>query len=129
MFWKKKKTTIKKTDISHETRDKRKAYRYEFNDSQRLQIQFKDKPIQILNISAGGVAFKNNGFAQLDFDFIKITLDIPNFNGDTTFYAGLRILNIDAEDICHCIFEECALEQHELIHKYVLEMQKRDLAH
>lgn len=75
------------------------------------------------------MAFINKGFSQFDFDFIKFKLDIPGFNGDSTFFAGLRILKIDSENICHCIFEQCSLDQHELIHRYVLEMQKHDLAH
>lgn len=126
MFWKKKKPA---TDIDHPSEDKREAFRYIFPDNKGLSIRFQDKKIEILNISAGGMAFKNRGFSQFDFDFIKFELDIPDFKGDPTFFAGLRILKIDRTDICHCIFEQCSLEQHELIHKYVLEMQKNDLAY
>jgi len=127
LFWKKKKPA---TDtISHPSADKREFFRYEFTKNRSLEIQFKEKSITVLNISAGGMAFENNGFVQFDFDFIKFDLDIPDFHGDPTFFAGLRILKIDTNNICHCIFEQCSLEQHELIHKYVLEMQKNDLAH
>ncbi len=127
MFWKKKKPV---TDtIIYESGDKRQAYRYEFKPEQQLEVEFKGRTVRVINISAGGMAFKNNGFQQFDADFIKFDLDIPNFSGNTTFFAGLRILKISENDTCHCIFEQCSLDQHELIHKYVLEMQKHDLAH
>lgn len=127
MFWKKKKPV---TDvINDKSSDQRESYRYHFKKGQGFQIEFKKKKVWVLNISAGGMAFSNKGFQQFDFDFIKFSLDIPNFKGDPTFFAGLRILKIDQNKLCHCIFEQCSLEQHELIHKYVLEMQKNDLTH
>jgi hypothetical protein len=127
LSWKKEKPA---TDvISHESEDQRSAYRYQFRENQGFEIKFQGKTVRVLDISAGGMAFKNNGFKLLDFDFIKFTLDIPNFTGDNTFFAGLRILKISEDETCHCLFEQCSLDQHELIHKYVLEMQKNDLAH
>lgn len=127
MFWKKKSPKI--DAIKNESKDKREAFRYYFKDGQGFQIKFKGKKVGVTNISAGGLAFVNKDFQQFDFDFIKFSLDIPNFNGDPSFFSGLRILKIDKNNICHSLFEQCALEQHELLHKYVLEMQKNDLAH
>ncbi len=127
MFWKKKKPETEA--IIHDSEDQRSAYRYEFRKNETIEIVFLEKRVPVLNISAGGMAFKNNGFKQFDFDFVKFTLDIPNFTGDNTFFAGLRILKISNELTCHCIFEQCSLDQHELIHKYVLEIQKNDLTH
>ena len=126
MFWKKTKPAT--DNIIHESEDKRTSFRYQFKDDQGIEIQFKTKRVRLLTLSAGGMAFKNNGFKQFDYDFIKFTLEIPNFNGDNTFFAGLRILTISPEEICHCIFEQCSLDQHELIHRFVLEMQKNDFA-
>jgi hypothetical protein len=127
LFWKKKKP---ETDtIIHESTDQRQTYRYTFKKEDAITIVFLQKQVRVINISAGGMAFNNDGFKPFDFDFIKFTLDIPDFTGDATFFAGLRILKINSGDICHCIFEQCSLDQHELIHKYVLEMQKNDLAH
>ena len=126
MFWKKEKPP---TDILvHESEDQRQSFRYEFGDSEGFNMAFKGRTVRVINISAGGMAFRNQGFNQFDFDFVKFQLDIPDFTGDTTFFAGLRILRVSSRDTCHCIFEQCSLDQHELIHKYVLEMQKKDLA-
>jgi hypothetical protein len=127
LFWKKKKN---ETDsISFDSANDRTAYRYDFKKGKGIQAEFKEKKVLILNISAGGIAFENKGFQAFDFGFIKLNLTMPNFKGDSNFYAGLRVLNINEENICHCLFEQCSLEQHELLHKYVLEMQKNDLAH
>ncbi len=127
MFWKKKKS---ETDIiSYESDNRRESFRYHFRNCKGFQIDFKEKKVWVLNIGAGGMAFPNKGFDKLDVDFVRFTLDIPNFNGDSAFSAKIRILTIDKNNICHSIFEECPLEHYELIHKYVLEMQKNDLAH
>ena len=127
MFWKKKRPVTDK--IIHESEDKRNTYRYEFKDGQGIQIEFLEKKVTVINISSGGMAFKNRGFKKYDFDFIKFKLSIPDFKGKSTFFAGLRVLTISQKETCHCIFEHCSLDQHELIHRYVLEMQKYDLAH
>lgn len=127
MFWKKKSPVS--DALSYDTDNLRNAYRYHFQQGRGFKIEFKKKQVTVLNINAGGLAFYNQNFAQFDSDFIQFALDIPNFKGDSLFFARLRILKIDQNDICHCVFEQCSLEQHELIHKYVLEMQKNDLAH
>jgi len=127
LFWKKKNP---ETDIIESaSRDKRDSFRYHFKKDKQLQILFKKQPVKVINISAGGMSFSDIGFQQFDVDSIQFSLDVPNYKGETTFLAKLRILTIDENAICHCIFEQCSLEQHELIHKYVLEMQKDDLAH
>jgi len=127
LFWKKKES---KTDIiSYESDNLRESFRYNFKNGQGFQIEFKEKKVRVLNIGAGGLAFPNNGFKKSDIDFVQFTLDIPNFKGDSTFSAKLKILAIDKNNICHSTFEQCPVENHELIHKYVLEMQKNDLAH
>lgn len=100
-----------------------------FKNDAGFKIKFKGKLLDPINISAGGIAFANQEFALLDFDYVSFTLKIPNQTKEISFFAGLRVLQIDEDNICHSIFEQCTLDQHELIHKYVLEMQKKDLAH
>jgi hypothetical protein len=127
LFWKKKKPEIE--FIHHNSDELRNAFRYRFKKGRGLTIRFKGKEVAILDISAGGLSFENQGFQPFDVDTIQLTLDIPNFIGNPLFSVGLRILTIDENHLCRCIFEQCSLEQYELIHKYVLEMQKNDLAH
>jgi hypothetical protein len=132
LFWKKPKKPI---DPQHrleeavplEEEDQREAFRYVFKGDRRLSMNFKKKPVRVINISAGGMAFRDEGFARYDVDHIHLFLDIPNYRGDSEFSAQLRILDITGQGICHCIFENCTIDEYETIHKYVLEMQKKDL--
>ncbi len=126
MFWKKMKTTTDAIELMEEA-DQREAFRYVFKGDRHLSMIFKEKSVQILDISAGGIAFKGEGFRRYDADQISLFLNIPNYRGDATFSARLRILNITDNGICHCIFEKCTIEKYEMIHKYVLEMQKNEI--
>ena len=86
MFIEKKKSLTDTSVI--ESKEKRESYRYEFKDGEGFYITFKNKNTLALDISAGGMSFKNNEFEQFDFDFLKLTLDIPNFYGDNTFFGA-----------------------------------------
>jgi len=127
----KTKQTIKpkQTDLKNmvDNQEQREAFRYIFKEEGHLTMDFKHQTVKVLNISAGGLAFNGDGFAQYDVDQITLFLDIPNYRGETRFTAQLRILNISAGRICHCIFENCNIEDYEIIHKYVLEMQKTEM--
>lgn len=108
-------------------REQRDTYRYVFAPEKRLSMQFKGKTVEIMDISAGGLAFKNRGFSRYDSDQVSLVLEMPNFNGNPCFKAHTRILHITANHFCHCIFEDCSVDEYEIVHKYVLEMQKQDL--
>ena len=126
MFWKKKKALIKPLlddgDDNH-----RDSFRYVFPKESGPELVFKGQSVEVVNISAGGLAFLNNGFQQYDRDRITLSLEVPSQNYRAKFTAGLRILTITQGRICHCIFENCNTEDYEIIHKYVLELQKQDL--
>lgn len=124
MFWKKNKP---KTE-SIKAEDQRETFRYVFRGGRQLSMTFLHKTVEVVNISAGGMAFKNNGFQPYESDQITLFLDIPNFRGEPCFSARLRILNITENNICNCIYENCTVQDYEMIHKYVLELQKKDLA-
>ncbi len=109
------------------TEDQREAFRYVFKENRHLPMDFKQKAVKVLDLSAGGMAFKNEGFIQYDVDQITFLLNLPNSVGNLKFTAQLRILNINNKGICHCIFENCTIEEYEMIHKFVFEMQKMDL--
>ena len=124
MFWKKK-TSDSPAIIEYD--DQREAFRYVFQPEDRLSMVFKGKSVSVLDISAGGMAFTDQGFEKYDTDTISLDLDIPNYRGETRLSAQVRILHLTREGICHSIFESCGVDEYERIHKYVLEMQKQDL--
>lgn len=107
--------------------DQRASFRYIFKKSDRPTMVFKGKTVTVYDISAGGLAFENQGFSKYDADHITLDLDMPNFHGDSVLSARVRILNLTTNRICHSIFENCSVDEYEMIHKYVLEMQKKDL--
>ncbi|MCG8684698.1 MAG: hypothetical protein MI892_07480 [Desulfobacterales bacterium] len=125
MFWKKAKPINPLTvdDVA----DQRNAFRYVFTDDRQLTMKFKGKTVRVLDISAGGLAFENQGFKKYDADNIVLDLTMPNFVKDPVFSSDLRILHLTENNICHCIFENCSVDRYEMVHKYVLEMQKHDL--
>ena len=127
MFWKKKKPETE--IIRYDSDDLRHTFRYHFKEGRGFSITFKGKEVILLDISARGLAFENQGFQPRDRDAVSFVLEIPHYRGSTLVSAGLRILTIDDKSVCHCVFEDCPPEQNELLHKYVLEMQKNDLAH
>lgn len=109
---------------------RREAFRYVFKRKDRKVLLFKKTKVLAINISAGGLAFyTNRAFQKYDEDLIHINLKVPGFWEGAKISVKVRILGITKEQICHCIFEDCTIEQYELIHRYVLEMQKKDLRH
>lgn len=131
MFSKKKKINVPDMilmdEMGPDNPEQRDAFRYVFSPEKRLSMQFKGKTVDIVDISAGGLAFKNQGFLQYESDEISLVLEMPNYKGDPVFTAHTRILHITSNHFCHCIFENCSVDQYEIVHKYVLEMQKQDL--
>ena len=127
MFLRKKKAGIKAVNPDDRD-DKREAYRYIFRDGRRPYLTFLGKSTHLMNISAGGMAFKNNDFSLGDTDRIRLSLEDTSNPGETSILdTQTRIFHISRDGICHCSFEDLAPDQAERIHKYVLEMQKKDL--
>ena len=126
MFWKKKNKPAPQEDLM-DLEDQRASFRYIFKKSDRPDMRFNGKTVVIYDISAGGIAFENKGFSKYDADRITLNLDMPNFSGNPVLSAQVRILHLTKNQICHSIFEHCSVDEYEMIHKYVLEMQKKDL--
>tara|TARA_B100000614_G_C14396633_1_gene431987 strand:+ start:66 stop:476 length:411 start_codon:yes stop_codon:yes gene_type:complete len=125
LFWKKKKPPAVDTLVEFD--DKREAFRYVFPPGKRLPMVFKGKPVRVIDLSAGGIAFTNEGFKTNETDTVQLNLKMPNYKGNTVFKAVAKVIRVTDKGICHCLFENCRVEDYELLHKYVLEMQKQDL--
>ena len=128
MFWKKKKKTNQDLTLLGEDKDLRSSYRYVFTKIRQLEFKFKGRNVKALDISAGGMAFTNAGFSQYDADQVTLDLKMPNYPADSVLCVRIRILSITADNVCRSIFENCTQSGYELIHKYVLEMQKLTMA-
>ena len=125
MFWKKKKTPTEK--FTHESSNKRGAFRFEFNQEISLEIKFKDKKFSINNISATGMSFKNNGLAVDDNGISKLLFKFSNLKSHVLIELEMQIIKIDKKNICHGIYKNISEDSKEMIHKYILEKEKEKI--
>ena len=121
MFWKKR--PIDSIVLAYETNCKREAFRYHPPSDAPLILIVNDRVVDIVNISASGVGFKNDGFKGGDRH--NAHLAIPG--QDRHIEAGLIIRFIDGLDICHCEFDNMTLTDTDCIHQYIFECQMNTL--
>ncbi len=113
--------------IIHETENKRAAFRFNPMPPDTLTIRFMGESIDLIDISAGGVSFENQGFAKGDRDRITLALRDPDLRPNQILSIVIKVLAIDAQDICHCVVEDPSEEQTEAIHRFLLVKQKKEI--
>jgi c-di-GMP-binding flagellar brake protein YcgR len=118
LFWKRKQTDSE--IFSLKLNDRRASYRVSPSKSAPIVFDIKGHKARVVNISAGGLAFKCKHFT--DGDSLAIEFLLPYL--DVSIAPILEIKKIDKQNICHCNFKEIAEEEVEAIHQYVLERQK-----
>ncbi len=118
MFWKEKRNNSEM--FSFESNDRRSSYRVSPSANAPIAFEFGGEKVQVLNIGAGGLAFKNKGFKSGDTQAIELLLPHQN----VTLTPVLEINTIDDQNICHCNFSAVGEDEVELIHQYVLNRQK-----
>jgi hypothetical protein len=106
--------------FSFESNDRRSSYRASPLANAPIVFEFGGEEVQVINISAGGLAFKNKGFKSGDTQTIALLLPRQN----VTLAPILKIKTIDDHNVCHCQFREIGEDEVELIHQYVLKRQK-----
>jgi len=113
--------------LIHKTENKREAFRYHPVPSNNLTVNFLGKELPLIDISAGGVSFRNHGFIKGNRDLITLVLQDSDLKPNHLLSIAIRIIHIDAENICHCLFENPLDDQKEAIHHFLLVKQKKDL--
>lgn len=129
MFWKKKQPrndTFIHDNGKKELQSRRGYFRYRFYWPHTPGIRFCNKDVELFDISAGGLSFKDDGFAKGDRDRISLLLSDEEHPFEYHLFIEIQILSIDAEKICHCTFEDPEKEQTEAIHRFLLIKQKKD---
>ncbi|MDY0220785.1 MAG: PilZ domain-containing protein [Desulfobacterium sp.] len=129
MFWKKKQSrtdTLIHDTGDKESQDQRDAFRYTFTSSHTLGMRFCNKDVELIDISAGGLSFKDNGFNQGDRDRVSLLLWDGGLPFEYLLSIEILILSIDGSKICHCRFEDPEKDQTEAIHRFLLIKQKKD---
>ena len=86
-------------------------------------LRFGDEEVEVYDIGAAGLSFKNEHFSIGETRASRI--DLPELA--PTIHTVLKILTIDEKDICHCKIKKIQEPAVERIHQYVLKRQKEIL--
>ncbi len=118
MFWKRKKTA---SDLfSVESSNRRESFRIKPPEDEPIFIQLKNQRISLIDIGALGFSFNNTDFSKDD----EYNVDFYLKGHIKKISAGIEIIGIDSQDICHCSFKTLNEEEFEAIHQYMLDKQK-----
>ena len=118
MFWKRKQTDSEIFSLT--LNDRRSSYRVSPSANAPIVFDIKGHKARVVNISAGGLAFKCKHFN--DGDSLAVEFLLPDL--DVSVAPILEIKKIDNQNICHCSFKEIGEDEVEAIHQYVLQRQK-----
>jgi hypothetical protein len=121
LFWRKKKNDGE--IISCGSNDQRASFRVCPLPAKPIRTEFQGKSVLVHDISAGGLSFRDNDFQVGDSQ--SITFDLPGEN--VTVSAKTEIVDIDPRGMCHCRFLESSDDFMNVIHRFVLAVQKERL--
>lgn len=127
MFWKRKKHRSDDDQVIHPSADQRKAYRYELENAGGINMDLYGTTVRLINLSAEGAAFPNTSYKIGDTAQAGLLLTKPWMRYTTLVKVTIEVVEVDEENVCHCLFKNCSDENREAIHKYILERQKADL--
>ncbi len=118
MFWKRKKNSSEIFSI--ETEERRTSYRVQPLKEEPVVFLSEDRKFTVINIGAKGVAFKSSDTKK--GEVMQINLDLPGQS--ESVFAVLKVIQ-NENSLCRACFTEISDESSEIIHKYMLEMQKK----
>jgi c-di-GMP-binding flagellar brake protein YcgR len=119
----KKKTSISSSIAEFETSCRRESFRISDTSSDCVIANFSGIPIEIQDISAGGISFTSNFIEIGARGILCLTL-----SGKKKYYveADIEVVSKSTEKTCHCRFKDISHENEEAIHQFVLEMQLKN---
>ncbi|MFO7754059.1 MAG: PilZ domain-containing protein [Desulfobacteraceae bacterium] len=126
MFWKRKKHRSDDETI-HPQADQRRAFRYDLENADGISMDLYGTTVNLINLSAEGAAFKNPSYKIGDTERAGLLLTKPWLRYTTLVKVTIEVVDVDENNICHCLFKNCSDEDRESIHKYILERQKTDI--
>ena len=120
LFWKKTKTFDVALDARHN--DNRAAYRIAPDSARPVIVTIRGNSFNALNVSGSGIAFRSHGF-DVGTSFAA-TIRLPS--EDRIFPVVLEVVSKQI-DLCRCSFTEIHEDAENLLHSYILELQKRKI--
>jgi len=117
LFWKKKETIEVKLDPRHS--DNRAAYRIAPDGERPVILTIDGEDFRALNISGSGVAFRSQRFEVGNRSTAMVRLPT-----DSRVFPVVLEVVAKQEDLCRCCFRDIHQEGENLLHSYILELQK-----
>ncbi len=118
MFWKKKKK-IFELGIEGDDKDHRTAFRLKPDVKHPVTLNVSGNSYPLQDISGTGCSFQSQSFR--DGARGPGTISIPS--EDVIFPVTIRVVGT-VRGICHCEFSKISEKAEDVIHAYILEMQK-----
>jgi hypothetical protein len=117
LFWKKKKTIDVALDPKHN--DNRAAYRIAPDSDRPVILTIAGQSFNALNISGNGAAFRAQDFEP--GSRAAATIRLPG--EERVFPVVLEVVSRQG-DLCRCCFRDIHQDAENLLHSYILELQK-----
>lgn len=122
MFWKKNKKEHKSNDYFEWEADKRSTYRAEPTSEEPIYFHIEDESLLVHDISAGGASFDRPTKLKAGQEVI-VRFRLPYINKGAR--ASFTIIRID-DTLAYGAFKGLSAKGEELIHQYILELQKTE---
>ncbi|MDH5356864.1 MAG: PilZ domain-containing protein [Gammaproteobacteria bacterium] len=120
MFWKKKKNID--LDIDSRFNDGRGAYRIAPDKSRPILLTISGISYQVLNVSGTGVCFRSNDLQVGTHCAAMVRLP----SEDAVFQVKLEVL-ANQNGLCRCSFVNIHEAAENLLHSYILNLQKEKI--
>jgi len=117
LFWKKKKTANLGFDGKAE--DHRQAFRMAPDAAKPILVTIKGHAFKVVNISGTGVCIRTQHLSV--GNVVAATVRLPS--EDIIFPVTLEVM-IKQDDFCRCRFNQIHREAEDLLHGYILDLQK-----
>ncbi len=119
MFWKKKKVDI---ELPGDSADHRDAYRIRPSSDHPILLKAAGTSCYLVNISGTGCCFRSAAFKEKAVAAGTITIA----SDDVVFPVTIRVVT-KQRDLCRCEFTKISPSAQEVIHAYVLDVQKKQI--
>lgn len=119
MFWKKKKVDIAFPD---DATDLRAAFRIRPGSDKPILLKAGGQSCYLANISGSGCSFRSSSFKEGVIAAGTLTIS----SEDIVFPVTIRVV-YKQRDLCHCEFTKISASAEEIIHAYVLGIQKKQI--
>lgn len=117
MFWKKKK--IAELGIDNKNEDHRLAFRIVPDMAKPIIINIRGHAFKAVNISGTGACIRTNNLPE--GTVVSATIRLPS--EDVIFPVTLEVM-LKQGDFCRCRFNNIHSEAENLLHAYILDLQK-----